>query len=134
MCNAVKARAGDTATLAALLTANNLVSSITFTQASGPNTAIAISRSDGWATNMADTARIQVGGLAVGTYIFNVVGKDKAGGVVNGTDTISVSPGPSPCPVIPPAANRVISMVFVQVNGINRIQVTYWDGTVGILP
>ena len=136
MCNAVQAKAGDQVTLAALLTAGNKVGSISINQASGPNKAIMGASTNGWSTSLADTFRIQVTGLVVGTYIFNVVGKDMAGGTVAGVDTIVVSPGTicPVCPQIPGASSRVLSWTVVQSGGVGRIQVTYWDGSTALLP
>lgn len=101
----MKARAGDTVTIAALLTANNKVGSIAFSQISGPNAAIigAWDNTKGWATSLADTARVPVSGLITGTYVIGITGKDLAGGSISGIDTIIVSAAPPPCPICPPA-------------------------------
>lgn len=50
---------------------------------------------------------------------------------VNQTITIS---GSAPPIIVPTPDARVKSWIVVQVNGIGRIQVTYWDGTTALLP
>ncbi len=122
-------------TLGALLTANNKVSAITFTSAkTNPNTPVIGPLVNGWATNIADTGRVQVTGLIPGTYVFNITGTDQAGGTVTGVDSIVVSAAIT-CPVIPPGGARIASWTRVtDANGVGRILVTYWDGTTALLP
>ena len=99
-CKAWPSVAGDTAELEAVLTTSKGYKFITFTQASGPNTAVVTYQSPILAGTLAGTQTASVTGLVKGVYIFNIEAMDAAGGSVTGVDSIVVAAA-TPCPVIP---------------------------------
>lgn len=134
-CVATHAKVGDTVQIGAVLTTSNGVSSLICTQVSGPNTASQILTTGNWKTSLQDTARVNVTGLAVGTYVFQFVGKDvSGGGTPPGYDTIVVSAATA-CPVVP--APRTVTAAQIQIGGIwftlpaGTLKITYSDGTTG---
>jgi len=119
----------------AVLTTANGYGNITYTLQSGaPNTPVVSYPAASYTTSLQAQQNMQITGLAVGTYIWQVKGSDKVGGVVLGYDTLVVTAAVPTCPSIPSPSYRITGWTVVQVGGISRIQVTYWDGAIGLLP
>lgn len=114
-CNAIHAQVGDTVPLAAVLTATNGVASLVFTQISGPNTAVQLNPASDYKSGSVDTAKVNIAGLAVGTYIFQIIGKDLAGGVTAPKYDSIVVAAATACPAIP--GPPVITGVSVPILG-----------------
>jgi hypothetical protein len=113
-CVAVHAKVGDTVQIGAVYTTSNKVASLVCTQVSGPNTAVQINSTSNYAASLQDTVRVNLAGLAVGTYVFEFLGKDQSGGVTApGYDSIVVAPTVA-CPAIPgpPTMTGVTVTVF----------------------
>lgn len=132
MCQAVKAKVGDTAQLAAALTTVKPFQSIAFTQLSGPNTATLTPLQPVFTTSLSATQWVNITNMTAGTYLFQVTGKDNGGGIVTAIDSLIVSPATT-CPVIPPARTAV--SIQITINGslitipLAGTKITYSDGT-----
>lgn len=87
-----------------------------------------------WVTSLEDYDGFYLKGLPAGPYTLQDSVVTASGSMAKTTVTFTVLPPPAACPTIPAAASRILSWTVVQVNGINRIQVTYWDLTTAILP
>jgi hypothetical protein len=131
MCTAAHASVGDTVLMGAVLTAANLYQSVTYSQTSGPNTATLITMPAVYVGSVQAQQNIKVTGLAVGTYLFKVVGTDQKGAAITGVDSIVVAAGPTPCP-----PQRTVTGLSIMINGVSYtlsslvgIKVTYSDGT-----
>lgn len=130
-CLATKARVGDTTQLAAKLTTAAGYSSITYNlQPGAPSSPTVTYTQAAYTTSLQAQQNIQVTNLAAGTYIWQVVGKDQAGGSVIGYDSLIVSPAIPACP-----APRTVSTVTISVGGISvtipasAAKFTFTDGT-----
>lgn len=125
-CVAVHARVGDTVQLGAVFTTSNKVASLVFTQVSGPNTAVQLNPVQSYVTSLGDTARMNVTGLAAGTYVFEVVGKDQSGGqAAPGYDSIVVTPAVAQAlPVITGATISILGQTLTIPPGVGT-KITY---------
>jgi hypothetical protein len=113
MCTAAHANVGDTVLMGAVLTAANLYQSVTYSQTSGPNTATLITMPAVYVGSVQAQQNIKVTGLAVGTYLFKVVGTDQKGAAITGVDSIVVAAS-TPCPPVPgpPTFSGVTVTIF----------------------
>jgi hypothetical protein len=114
-CTATHTYVGDTVAIGAIFNAGSaVVSSITFTASSGPNTPTIGPVYNGWYSGAVDTGIVKVSGLIAGTYLIAVVGKDTKGGITAPQyDSIVVAPVPA-CPTIPgpPTFSGVTITIF----------------------
>jgi hypothetical protein len=132
MCTAAHASVGDTVLMGAVLTAANLYQSVTYSQTSGPNTATLITMPAVYVGSVSAQQNIKVTGLAVGTYLFKVVGTDQKGAAITGVDSIVVAAAPAPCP-----PQRTVTGVTITMYGITitipagaGTKVTLSDGSI----
>lgn len=115
MCTAAHVRAGDTATIGAILSTTYGFGSITYKFVSGPNTPIITPiplTASSFTTGNIAQQNATVTGLVSGTYIIQVIGMDKNGTSIPGTDSIVVSPA---CPIVP--APRIATTIQVLIMG-----------------
>jgi hypothetical protein len=83
-CTATHAHVGDTVSIGAIFNAGSaVVSSISFTPSSGPNTPTIGPVYNGWYSGAVDTGIVKVSGLVAGTYLISIVGKDTKGGITS---------------------------------------------------
>jgi hypothetical protein len=129
MCTAIHAHQGDTVTIGAFFSAVNSVSTIAFTQIAGPSNAVISPVVNSWLSGIADTGRVAITGLVAGTYLFKVIGTDKAGGTVSGVDSVVVAPA------VVVTARTIIGItislfgVTVTIPAGQGTKVTFSDGT-----
>lgn len=116
---------------------NQTVKSITVKQTSGP--VLVIHDSTSFNTGISATDIFWLYKAPVGNYGFLATVTLGNGQGYTTSDSLIVLADPicpvcPVCPTIPASAARVLTWSVVSVNGINRIQVTYWDNTTAILP
>lgn len=87
-----------------------------------------------WMTGVLGFNGFYLTGLQPGAYTLQDSVISKSGSVAKTTVTFTVLPPAPSCPTIPLASSRVLSWTVIIVNGMGRIQVTYWDGTTALLP
>lgn len=102
-------------------------------QISGP--AIALPKDTTiWNTSVQAFDGFYLKNAPAGTYVLQDSVVTRSGSMATQQVTFTVLPPATACPTIPPGSNRITTWTVVQVGGISRILVTYWDGSTGLLP
>ena len=87
-----------------------------------------------WMTSIQAYDGFYLKGVPAGTYTLQDSVVTKSGSMAKTTVTFTVLPPAPACPAIPLATSRVSSWTVVQIGGVGRIMVTYWDGNTALLP
>lgn len=132
LCRAQKALTTDTGRLAAQMAVTGTTDtykSITFSQASGPNTSVISGYSTVWNTGLQANVYANVTGTIPGTYIYKITGTTTSGTTLTAYDSLIVS-APAACPL-----PRNVSAIQISINGqlftipLTGTKITYSDGT-----
>lgn len=114
----------DTAYIGGMLTASDGFSTMTFTQLSGPSTAVLGLQNVGWTTGIQAIVQAPVTKLLPGLYTFTVTGRSVKGTIGTTIDSLIVQAPPAP---IPP--RTVVSSLWKLINGVWTPTFTFSDGT-----
>lgn len=122
------------------LTSQNITSIIWSEDSLGTNFVRAmLAPSATWRTSLGASSSFWVKGATLGPHRYTAIVTLADGTSSMTKDSIYVVADPvcpvcPTCPTLPAATARITSWNIVQVGGIGRIQVSYWDGLTALLP